>query len=691
MSSGCGDVLSLEDLKTAKKHQVFEAEVVTGKAGGVAGGVDIDEATNAVTGQVQKTIPAVLRDVGFDRAAFDFTSGGILGSTDRDKVVYNPVDNNWYSWSGTLPHVVAAGTDPLADSNWIPRTDELLRGDLASSEADLGLSLVGFSYGNISPQSAYRAADYLRNWVVFDGYFENSAAGLLAAVESMRNSDGVIDGTLYIPRGVNVNLDSSVTIDCGQNPFGGTERTTAQRCANLRIICNGSIKCVGGIGDGIFLKEAFHPAIQLRFVNGGSSVDTDCGLRVGRTLGGVYHLTGEYFSGTLLKHYTVADGRWQEVSDIMINARFCGRAIYLQGGSSGFGRFSSVWNIMPSYKDVLYRMADVTFDHYESTTGSDFTDATIQITEGSSYHFKNLCCGEGSGDSGFIRIEKVEEVYIDEGFVWGGSSDSGTDTGIYCRDSTMRIGHIRAGHCRYGILIDGGSKVTVSSFSGNANTNDVALVKQSTDSTSSEVEIGLIQSSSAIAESIVVSSSITGGQLIISGGSIQGGNTGAGATYAIDAYGGNSFRVGLSDLYVSGSYTKSLRVNNYALFKSSGMCLFVNGMISTTLSGWSVDGKTAYVPPAVSTAALNTNYQNNTGGSLFVSVPVQINSGGSATVYLVVTDTDGAEYIVDRFNSGDTGIIRNLQAIIGAGYSYKVTTTNAEVVTPLSGVRTFRI
>lgn len=60
MSSGCGDVLSLEDMKTAKKHQVFEAEVITGKSGGVAGGADIDEATNPVTGQTQDTLPAVI-------------------------------------------------------------------------------------------------------------------------------------------------------------------------------------------------------------------------------------------------------------------------------------------------------------------------------------------------------------------------------------------------------------------------------------------------------------------------------------------------------------------------------------------------------------------------------------------------------------------------------------------------------
>lgn len=143
MSSGCGDVLSLADLQTAKKHQIFEAEVITGKSGGVAGGAGIDYATNPVTGQTQKTLPAILRDIGFDPAAFDFTTGGTV--TARDTVVYNPADNNWYSWAGTLPHVVAPGTDPTADSNWKPRTDQLLRQNLS---AESGSSLIGYKQGN---------------------------------------------------------------------------------------------------------------------------------------------------------------------------------------------------------------------------------------------------------------------------------------------------------------------------------------------------------------------------------------------------------------------------------------------------------------------------------------------------------------------------------------------------------------
>lgn len=144
MSSGCGDVLSLADLQTAKKHQLFEAEVITGKQGGVDGGADIDYATNQVTGQVQKTMPAVLRDAGFRPASFDFTTGGTLGINDRDKVVYDPVSKTWYSWGGSLPHVIAAGVNPVGVADWEPQTDPNLREDLASSA---GTSLVGSPTG----------------------------------------------------------------------------------------------------------------------------------------------------------------------------------------------------------------------------------------------------------------------------------------------------------------------------------------------------------------------------------------------------------------------------------------------------------------------------------------------------------------------------------------------------------------
>lgn len=134
MSSGCGDVLSLADLQTAKKHQIFEAEVITGKSGGVAGGADIDYATNQVTGQTQKTLPAVLRDLWFSPVSWDFLTGGTLTATDRDKVVYDPVSKTWYSYAGALPVTVPAGFNPVGNADWKPQTDPNLRDDLLTGE-----------------------------------------------------------------------------------------------------------------------------------------------------------------------------------------------------------------------------------------------------------------------------------------------------------------------------------------------------------------------------------------------------------------------------------------------------------------------------------------------------------------------------------------------------------------------------
>lgn len=154
MSSGCGDVLSLEDLKTAKKNQIFEAEVITGRAGGVAGGASIDFATNANTGQVQKTMPAILRDIGFTPASFDFVTGGTIAANERNVAVLWPLpggDGDWYYWEGALPKVIPASSTPnstggVANGAWRPLGDITLRGQLAAAT---GGSLVGIRQSNV--------------------------------------------------------------------------------------------------------------------------------------------------------------------------------------------------------------------------------------------------------------------------------------------------------------------------------------------------------------------------------------------------------------------------------------------------------------------------------------------------------------------------------------------------------------
>lgn len=163
----CGDVLSLEDLQTAKKHQIFEAEVITGKAGGVAGGASIDYATNQVTGQTQQTLPAVIADanadfdaqilnMGFTRVG-TFAAGATLTNPRQTLLwdVANGGDGQEYGWSGAFPKVVPAASTPASTGGisvgaWISRFDPELRIQvreaLRRSYADAGYNLVDGSF-----------------------------------------------------------------------------------------------------------------------------------------------------------------------------------------------------------------------------------------------------------------------------------------------------------------------------------------------------------------------------------------------------------------------------------------------------------------------------------------------------------------------------------------------------------------
>lgn len=191
MSSGCGDVLSLEDLKTAKIHHIFEAEVITGLSGGVSSGAPIDYATNLVTGQVQKTMPAILRDIGFRPATFNFTTGGTLNPGDSDVAVLWPIasggDGNYYSWKGALPKVIPANSTPsstggVSSSAWSLVGDLTLRKELAATSPVSGAALIGYKgpLANETPVTlkVFTDATYLLSrWgAVGDGVADDSAA-----------------------------------------------------------------------------------------------------------------------------------------------------------------------------------------------------------------------------------------------------------------------------------------------------------------------------------------------------------------------------------------------------------------------------------------------------------------------------------------------------------------------------------
>lgn len=141
------DVLTIDDLITDKKHSTFFAEVVTGKTGGLSTGDDIATSTNQVTGQVQKTLPRVLAELGMVVQTWTAASGGTLTNAAQvflnDKVGSAGL-GNYYAWSGAFPKVVTAGLDPAITAGFIMRSDAGLRSELA---ANTGANLVKTSTG----------------------------------------------------------------------------------------------------------------------------------------------------------------------------------------------------------------------------------------------------------------------------------------------------------------------------------------------------------------------------------------------------------------------------------------------------------------------------------------------------------------------------------------------------------------
>lgn len=225
MATGCGDVLSLEDLQIAKKHQLFEAEVITGKTGGIAAGADIDYATNGNTGQVQKTMPAILRDIGFTPASFDFLTGGTIAANQRDLAVLWPTpggDGDWYYWEGSLPKVIPASSTPattggVSNGAWRPVGDITLRGEIEAdrpwTSPEFFVSTAGTGYDDaLALQSAFNFAS--TNGVsvkLSKRYISNSNISVSGFYADVFGVNQYTSGITFAP-GFGLIIDNSATL-----------------------------------------------------------------------------------------------------------------------------------------------------------------------------------------------------------------------------------------------------------------------------------------------------------------------------------------------------------------------------------------------------------------------------------------------------------------------------------------------
>lgn len=205
------DLLTAADLEAAKKHDTFHSEVITGKAGGVAGGADIETATNAVTGQVQMTLPEILNRISpYYFGDFPNTGGQAVTLTNATQcLVWKTADGgdgHYYAWTGTFPKVVSAGSTPtpIGAGGWVDRSDVTLRGELAD---DNGAELVAYRRSATSALKT-TVGDMLSSLKFNLSEFVVGAASISAAISNML--DNANGAGCYIGAGV-YNLESAIS------------------------------------------------------------------------------------------------------------------------------------------------------------------------------------------------------------------------------------------------------------------------------------------------------------------------------------------------------------------------------------------------------------------------------------------------------------------------------------------------
>ena len=93
-------------------------------------GAAIDTHVNRVGG-TDYTLQGFWNAVGPVVMPWTSVTGGTL--TQPNQAFLHPANGNYYSWTGEYPHVVAPSADPTAVTGYVPRTDVVLRGELASA------------------------------------------------------------------------------------------------------------------------------------------------------------------------------------------------------------------------------------------------------------------------------------------------------------------------------------------------------------------------------------------------------------------------------------------------------------------------------------------------------------------------------------------------------------------------------
>lgn len=154
-----GDKLLIKSAVAGDALHVCQYDVISERAVRNA----VEPLVAPVGSQAFEALRRSYAEAGYNLVDGSFETGGTLSSA-TDVLLHN-VTVEAYAWTGAFPHVVAPGTDPTAvGSGYIPRTDVVLRADLANdTDPAQGADLVGYSGGTVAEKlgESISVADYL--------------------------------------------------------------------------------------------------------------------------------------------------------------------------------------------------------------------------------------------------------------------------------------------------------------------------------------------------------------------------------------------------------------------------------------------------------------------------------------------------------------------------------------------------
>lgn len=525
----------------------------------------------------------------------------------------------------------------------------------------------------------------LQSWVVATSDYTGTPSQQITAAFNVLLSRPQ-GGTLLIDG--NITLDARVILDCNQNWNAGS-LTDAQMQWQLRIACNGSINVPSGMGNGITVRNAYQPVVDLRFEGGGSATDNAFQFQMCRQP--EMRLTGINFAGTLF-YFNRTTGIVEEMVRGDIWSLNCGQCFSLTGVNSGFGVLGSIWDSGSAAGSTITNMGDVTIEHYESYAATGRTDANLNITNSAPVFIRE--CTMGMAGAQLLFVQGGASVIIDKLNLYGGTVGQGGPNlvdGIKVLNSNVLVANCYANAVRDAIVANEGSHIQIGNYFGINNSREINMAITGSGSTSCRLTINSAFAQYTIGEYVKCDPALTGGFLNIGSGSFEGGN----AALTASLYGINvqttatSFNVTLGNFLVVGTnYTKALIITNFVQLSCGPGTNLLGGTINSSNISCGLNGSGYITPAPANPLVINTTYTNTLTRPIMVHQPVGIDgTSGPNWAQLWITDPLSNTFMIDQVSNNVAGTATYmLKGIVPGGWSYKVT-RNVTTVVPATSTR----